>query len=73
MAKPNIDFDPVTDTFTFEVGRISGAGTVDVDEGTFTITEAVVNLPSGETHALPHTDHFIDLPIPPPVLDFILI
>jgi hypothetical protein len=71
MARPTIDFDPLSETFTFQVGRISGEGTVDLDAGTFTITEATVELANGDTHDLPHPDHFVDVAIPPPLLDFL--
>jgi hypothetical protein len=73
MARPTIDVDVAGETFEFHVGRISGEGTFDLDALTFSITEAAVELPNGDTRSLPIVDHFIEVPIPPPVLDFILI
>jgi hypothetical protein len=82
MAKPDFAGQPTiqptaqADTFTFQVGRIFGILTVDQpfpDAETFTIMEAAVQLPNGDIQSLPHPDHFIDVPIPPPVLDFFVI
>jgi hypothetical protein len=74
MARPAID----PDTLEFHVGRISGTLTVDLTPGeeTFSIAAAAVDLPDAAhagTQPLPHPDHFIDVPIPPPALDFFVI
>jgi hypothetical protein len=71
MARPTIEV--VDDAFVFHVGRITGELAVNVGAGTFSIAAAAVDLPEqahADTQPLPHPEHFIDVPIPPPALDF---
>ena len=76
MPKPSFaskpTFEIVGDAFEFQVGRLSGNGTVDLTEGTFSIENLQVTLPSGVDHALPAAEHLVDLPLPPPIFDLLV-
>jgi hypothetical protein len=80
MARPDFAGKPTMqivgdDAFTFQVGPISGAGTVDLIEQTFSITQVEFEPrpPGPNPVPLPFPNQFVDVPIPPPVLDFFLI
>jgi hypothetical protein len=80
MARPHFAGKPTIqivgdNAFEFQFGPISGAGTVDLIERTFSITQVEFEPPpSPDPVPVPFPNQFIDVPIPPPpVLDFFLI